>query len=225
MEFLFDTANLDIIKSFGAIYPYTGVTTNPSIVKAEGRIDFFTHLRSIREVIGFGRTLHVQVVGHTREAILADADALLGKVDDQVYIKVPTTEQGLAAMQELKARGISVTATAIYSKIQGFAAIAAGADYLAPYYNRIANLEGDPKGVVSALATTISGNGASTRLLSASFKNIAQVNEAFLAGSHAVTLQPQLLRDAFDAAAISKAVSDFDADWATIYGDVTISEL
>ena len=56
-------------------------------------------------------------------------------VDDAVYIKIPTTEEGLKAMRALKAEGVHVTATAIYSKIQGFMAIACGADFIAPYYN------------------------------------------------------------------------------------------
>ena len=55
MEILFDTANLDDIERLTPIYPVSGVTTNPSIVKAEGRIDFYPHLRRIREIIGTER--------------------------------------------------------------------------------------------------------------------------------------------------------------------------
>ena len=38
MDILFDTANLDDIKRLTPIYPVTGVTTNPTILKAEGRV-------------------------------------------------------------------------------------------------------------------------------------------------------------------------------------------
>lgn len=225
MEFLFDTANLETIEEYGALYPYTGVTSNPSILKKEGKVEFFSHFRALRDLIGPDRTLHIQVVGHTRDEIVADAEAILEKVDDQVYIKVPTTEQGIAAIGALTARGVHVTATAIYSKIQGFAAISAGADFLAPYVNRIANLDGDPVDVVRSLVQIIDGEGADTRILAASFKNIAQVNEIFLAGAQTVTIAPSLLRDAFGAAAIGKAVADFDADWASIHGNATIADL
>ncbi len=50
MELLFDTANLEDIKKYNAIYPITGITSNPSILKAEGKIDFFAHLREIRNI-------------------------------------------------------------------------------------------------------------------------------------------------------------------------------
>ena len=45
MAFMFDTANLDAIRKYIQYYPIVGVTTNPSIVKAEGQIDFFAHLK------------------------------------------------------------------------------------------------------------------------------------------------------------------------------------
>ena len=44
--------------------------------------------------------------------------------------------RGLAAIKTLKSEGYKITATAIYTVFQGLLAIEAGADYLAPYYNR-----------------------------------------------------------------------------------------
>ena len=38
MDILFDTANLGDIERLTPIYPVTGVTTNPSILKAEGKL-------------------------------------------------------------------------------------------------------------------------------------------------------------------------------------------
>ncbi|GEM_PF-5187727 len=37
MELLFDTANIEEIKKFSQYYPITGITSNPSILKAEGK--------------------------------------------------------------------------------------------------------------------------------------------------------------------------------------------
>ncbi|PVU81375.1 hypothetical protein DDP54_15885 (plasmid) [Cellulomonas sp. WB94] len=122
------------------------------------------------------------------------------KVDDAVYIKVPTTEEGLAAMQVLKRQGVGVTAAAVYTKVQGFMAITVGADFIAPYVNRIANLDVDPHELISAIADMISRTGASTKIVAASCKNIAQVNDALLAGAHTVTVRPDLLHEAFGAA-------------------------
>ena len=138
MEILFDTANLADIEEMTPLYPVSGVTTNPTIIKAEGRIDLYPHLRRIREIIGPDRTLHVQVLAQDADGIVADAHRLLDQIDGKVYAKIPTTEQGIKAIRLLKNEGIGVTATAIYSKTQGMLAIAAGADYIAPYFNRMA---------------------------------------------------------------------------------------
>ena len=50
MKFFADTAEIADIKELAATGLLDGVTTNPSIVKAEGRIDFYPHLRQIREI-------------------------------------------------------------------------------------------------------------------------------------------------------------------------------
>ena len=114
MEFLFDTANLRDIEEMTPLYPVAGVTTNPTIIKAEGRIDFYAHFRRIREIIGPDRSLHVQVLAQDAAGIVDDAHRLLDRVDGGVYAKIPTTEQGIHAMRLLKDEGIGVTATAIY---------------------------------------------------------------------------------------------------------------
>ena len=224
MEFLFDTANIEEIKKYGECFPYTGVTSNPSIIKALGKIEFFQHFKEIRNIIGFERSLHIQTLARDCEGILKEAEAILSHADDKVYIKIPTTEDGLKAMQILKKRGVHITATAIYTKIQGFMAINAGADFIAPYFNRMQNQDIDPVDTITAFAEMIM-RGFPTKIVAASFKNIAQVNEALIAGAHTVTLPPSLLHDVFSMPAIHKAVNDFADDWASVYGNQGILDM
>lgn len=225
MEILFDTANLESIKKYSQIYPFTGVTSNPSILKAEGKIEFFAHMREIRAIIGMERTLHIQTIAEDLDGILRDADAILKNVDSRVFIKIPTTEAGLQAIMKLKSQGVGVTATAIYSKIQGFMAIMAGADYIAPYRNRMENLDVNFAEAISAFRNGIEENHANYKILAASFKNIAQVNKALLAGAHTVTVPPQLLHSTFQMASVQKAIDDFRADWESVQDAKTIGEL
>lgn len=225
MELLFDTANIEEIKKYNQCYPITGITSNPSILKAEGKIPFFTHLREIRDIIGMEKSLHVQVIAEDAEGMLAEAAAILKYVDDKVFIKIPTTEEGLKAMMTLKKRGVGVTATAIYTKIQGFTAIMAGADFIAPYCNRMENLDVDFEETISAFRDMIDENDSHCKILAASFKNIGQMNKAFLAGAHTATVQPAMLHDTFGMAAVTKAVADFKKDWVSVQGEVSITDL
>jgi TalC/MipB family fructose-6-phosphate aldolase len=225
MEFLFDNVNLDTIRTLSDIYPISGVTSNPSIIKAEGKINFFAHMREIRRIIGPQKNLHIQTLTNDADSIILEAEAILTHVDKNVFVKIPTNEEGLKAIKRLKHKGIGVTATAIYSKIQAYMAIAAGADYIAPYWNRMENVDVNPAELVTAIAQMLRDSGSKTKILAASFKNIAQVNEALLCGAHEITLAPELLHQVFGMASIKQAIADFKADWVNSQGDVSLLEL
>ena len=102
MKYLLDTANLDAIRYYTDIFPIAGVTSNPSIVKKEGKIDFFAHMNEIRSIIGMDKTLHIQVTALDTDGMLRDAETILNKVDDQVCVKVPVTLEGIKAIKTLK---------------------------------------------------------------------------------------------------------------------------
>ncbi len=225
MEYLFDTVNISDIHKYMDIFPIAGITSNPSIIYQHGKIDFFKHFREIRNLIGFDRTMHIQVVSEDADHILKDAETILKQIDDQVYIKIPVTEQGLLAIRILKQQKIHVTGTAIYTKIQALTALESGADYVALYYNRMENMDIDPCDVINTTARMIQDYGYAAKILGASFKNIGQVNKALESGAQAVTVQPSLLHTAFSLPIIQKTVDDFRNDWSSLYGNVSISDL
>ncbi|UUV98654.1 fructose-6-phosphate aldolase [Vagococcus luciliae] len=222
MEFLLDTINLETIRLYNDCLEIDGVTSNPSIVKKEGRVDFYQHMKDIRQVIGFDKTLHVQVIGKTYEEMMTDAKALISEIDSDIYIKVPTTLDGLKVMKELKKMEIGVTATAIYSTFQGIMAINVGADYIAPYYNRMENLGVQSSEVLLELSEVIKTSQSSTKILAASFKNVLQVNSAISAGAHAVTIGPDILDNGLNLVSVDQAVEDFRDDWFSLYDKYSI---
>lgn len=226
MEFMFDTANIDDIKRYKDIFPITGITSNPSIIKKVGKIDFFNHFKEIRSILGFEKSIHIQAVAKDCEGIIRDAKTVLEKVDDKVYIKIPVTEEGLKAMRLLKSEGVGITATAIYTKVQALLALEAGADYLAPYFNRMENMDIDPRATIKMVADMIEKYNYSAKILAASFKNIGQVMDAFSSGAQVATVAPEILHDAFKMPSIEKAVTDFTSDWESVFGEgFSISDL
>lgn len=205
--------------------PIAGITTNPSIIKKEGKIDFFAHFAEIRKIIGNEKSLHIQVTKATAEEIICEAYTICDKIDKNVYIKIPVTVEGLSAIQILKKENFNITATAIYTKMQGFLAMEAGADFIAPYYNRMQNLDINSDETITAFANAIEKYNYSTQILAASFKNMGQVNRVIECGAGAVTLAPEIMLDAFKMPSIAKAVNDFNADWTKIFGDISIDKL
>ena len=122
MDIMLDSLNLDAIKIWKEFIPLAGVTSNPSIARMEGGRPFFQHIRQVRDLVGDTVPIHVQVIAQDYEGILADAARIRQECGPGTYIKVPTTKEGLAAIQSLKRDGYFVTATAIYTAFQGLLA-------------------------------------------------------------------------------------------------------
>ncbi|MBA5850097.1 fructose-6-phosphate aldolase [Clostridium sp. cel8] len=226
MEFMFDTANIEVIRKYIDVFPITGITSNPSIIKKEGKIDFFNHFKEIRSIIGFDKSMHIQVVATDCEGIVKDAKTILDKIDDKVYVKIPVTEDGLKAMRILKSEGVGITATAVYTKAQALLALETGADFIAPYFNRMENSDMDPRSTIKMIADMIDRYGYKTKILAASFKNIGQVMDAFSAGAQTATVAPEILCGSVKMASIKEAVENFTSDWKSIFGKgISISDL
>ncbi len=225
MEFIIDTVNLEDIKEAVEYMPIVGVTSNPSIVKKTSPKDFFKHMKEVREIIGKERSLHIQVISKECDEIVKEAHRILEEIDDQVYIKVPVSYEGVKAIKKLKAEGVNVTATAVYDLMQAYMALAAGADYIAPYYNRMQNQGIDAMKVIDSLRTEIERTQRPTKILAASFKNCEQVTTAIRSGAHAITLGKELLDQVLEMPSIDKAVRGFQEDWVQTFQAETIGEL
>ena len=225
MELLLDTANVRLIREAVSTYPICGLTTNPSIVSKEKRKDFFPLMREIREILGRNRTLHVQVTSTDCEGILKEAEAIRKNIDEDVYIKTPVSREGLKAIGIMAKDGFNVTATAIYTTIQGELAAMAGAKYLALYYNRMLNLDIDADKVFRQVADAIRADNLDCKIVGASFKNVMQLTNAIADGAQAITVPPELLDTALAHPSIGAAVDNFRKDWISVYGDKTLADL
>ncbi len=226
MQIMLDTVNLEEIKKWSNLIAISGVTSNPSIIKKEGKINFFEHMNAIKDIIGVDKSLHVQVVAQDYEGIMRDAETITKNISDDTYIKIPVNEAGIRAIKELKEKGFMVTATAVYTKFQAYLAVDAGADFIAPYYNRMQNLNIDPDEVINSIAYIIEKEKSESKILAASFKNVAQVNSALESGAQNVTVSGDLLAEGLAMPSINLAVNNFTDDWESIFGkDVTIASL
>ena len=225
MKYLIDSANLDEIRALSEYLPIAGVTSNPSIVKKEGSVPFFAHMREIRSIIGNLRPLHIQVTATDYDGMMRDAEAVFRHVDEKVFIKVPVDFEGVKVIKALRRQAANVTATAVYGMDQAFMALEAGADCIAPYYNRMEALGVDAASVIGNIAGIIAHYGYETEILAASFKQPAQIDRAILAGAHSVTVAPDVLRGIFAKQVVADAVQAFSDDWTGLYGGKTLAEL
>ena len=221
MLYILDTANLEDIKHCNEYYPLAGVTTNPTIISKENA-DFWKLVKGIREIIGEDKMLHVQTTQKTAEGIIAEAKLLKETLKGNFFVKIPIGEEGLKATKELKKLGIGVTVTAIFTPIQALIAAMAGADFVAPYVNRLDNIIGDGCDVVAETVKQLKLFDSDCKVLAASFKNAEQVNRCASVGCHSVTVSANILRTVISHPMTDSAIAGFEKDWASVYGDKTI---
>lgn len=217
MKFLIDDADLERIKALYHYYPIDGVTTNPSILAKYGKPPYEA-LLAIREFIGNKAELHAQVVSTTAEDMVEEGRRIERVLGNNTYIKIPTIPEGLRAMQILRGEGYHVTATAIYTPMQAYLAAKAGAEYAAPYVNRIDNLGGDGVTSTKKMHDIYKHNGMETRILAAGFKNSQQVQELCEYGIGCLTIASDVIENLIKNANVTTAVSDFVADFESLCG-------
>ena len=218
MKLLIDDANIDKIRKIYQYYSIDGVTTNPSILAKSGRKPYEV-LGEIREIIGKEAELHVQVVSETAEEMVLEGHKIVQKLGKNTYIKIPTVPEGLKAMRILHEEGYNITATAIYTPLQAYLAAKAGADYAAPYVNRIDNLGTNGIEVTRKIHDIFKNNKFKTEILAASFKNSLQVLELCEYGVGAATVAPDIIEGFINNTTnISAAVKEFINDFEELCG-------
>lgn len=218
MKFIIDDADVAKIKELYEYFQIDGVTTNPSILAKSGRQPYDV-LKEIREFIGEAAELHVQVISTKAEGMIEEAAKIQKELGNNTFIKIPVTKEGLKAIKHLSSQGVKITATAIYTQMQAYLAGKAGADYAAPYVNRIDNLGADGVQVAKDIHDIFKKNGLKTEVLAASFKNSQQVLELCKYGVGAATIASDVIEGLIKNPIVTSAIDAFISDFEKLCGE------
>lgn len=224
MKLLIDDAHIEDIKRLTDLYPIDGVTTNPTILSKIKQNPVET-LHQIRDVIGPDALLFVQAVPTDTEGMIEDARAIVKAFGKNTVVKIPSIPEGFKAIAKLKEEGIHTCGTVVYTPMQAYLAAKAGADYVAPYVNRIDNMGYDGVGIVKAIQDILTSNHMTAEVIAASFKNSQQVLELCRYGVGAATAAPAVIEAFVKNAAIDEAVQDFVDDFSTAFNASSMKEL
>ncbi len=226
MIYMLDTANLKDIARCVDLYPITGVTTNPSIIAKENR-PLADILRDIKKIIGDDIMLHAQVMGKDADTMVKEAYSLQEVVGSNFVVKIPATAEGIKAMKIISKKGdLRITATAILSPQQALMAAVAGAEFLAPYVNRLDNICADGVKVVADIVNLLSKHGLKAKVLAASFKNVQQVHDVSMTGAQSATIAPDVFEQLIQHPLTDSGVAQFVRDWEGVYGkDKTVLDV
>ena len=219
MKLFIDDVNVEKIKELWDLYPVDGVTSNPTILMKGGRKPLEV-LAEIREFIGPDKTLMTQVISEQAEKMLEEAYKITSVIGvENTYVKVPTNPQGVKAIKLMKKEGFHVCATGIYTVSQGLIAAHAGADYVAPYVNRIDNLGGDGIQVAKDIQDIINAYQLPCGISSASFKTTRQVNELAKYGIAAAAISLEVWESFLKNEIVDHAIDTFNRDFGKLVGE------
>lgn len=209
MKFFLDTANIEEIKRVNDLGLCDGVTTNPSIIKKEGR-DFEEVVKEICKLVD--GPVSAEVTSYECEGMVEQARAL-SKWAENIVVKIPMTEEGLKAINILSKEKIKTNCTLIFSVSQGLMAMKAGATYISPFMGRIDDMGESGAKLVSELRDVIDIYGYNSQIIAASIRHIGHLEEAALAGAHIATIPGNLFEKLWSHPLTDAGIESFKKDW------------
>jgi transaldolase len=212
MKLFLDTADIDEIRTVNAWGVLDGVTTNPTLfAKTTG----MTYDEVLKLICGITKgPVSAEVVADDVDGMLKEGRHF-AKLADNIYVKVPMSENGLEAMNRFRAEGIRTNCTLIFSANQGLMAAKAGASLLSPFVGRLDDINEEGMTVIRELVEIVTIHEMETEVLTASVRHPRHVTDAALAGSHIATVPFKIFQQLVHHPLTDKGIVQFKKDWET----------
>jgi transaldolase len=215
MKFFIDTASIDAIREVKELGMCDGVTTNPSLMAKEGRTDTDALLKEICALVEGPVSGEVTTL---TAAEMIEQGRQLAALSEHIVVKIPTTYEGLKAMNALSADGIRVNATLVFSTSQALLVAKAGAAYVSPFVGRLDDVSEDGMNVIEEIVQVYTNYDFETEVLAASIRHPLHVVQAALAGADVATIPPQVIKKLVDHPLTDRGLDRFMADWRKLQG-------
>lgn len=209
MKFFIDTANIDEIKKGLALGMVDGVTTNPSLVSKEQR-PFTEILADICALVD--GPISAEVISLDADGMVTEAREL-AKIHKNIVIKVPMTEEGLKAVNQLTAENIKTNVTLIFSSTQALLAAKAGATYVSPFVGRLDDISLNGMELISDIMTILCNYKMATEVIVASVRSPLHVAQSALLGADIATLPYKVIAQMTKHPLTDVGMEKFLADW------------
>lgn len=217
MKIFLDSADVTTVCEYVDWYHLDGVTSNPSILKKSN-----CQLNVFLDAIPQEVACFAQVIQTSYEGMLEDAKNILA-LRKNTIIKVPASKDGLRVIHTLHKQGVATLATAIYHASQAMLAAKCGAKYVAPYVNRMCDLELDGVQTTLDIQHAFRTSNIDCMVVAASFKNIHQIQTLLSNGIDAVTIPLDLFEKMLTFPYTIDAQASFKDDWQILTGKETIA--
>ncbi len=210
MKFFIDTGNLDEIREANEMGLIDGVTTNPSLIAKEGKVDFKKHIAKICELTP--GDVSAEVTALDTAGMLKEGREY-AKIAPNVVIKCPLTLDGLKATRTFRDEGTKVNVTLCFSAAQALLAAKAGATYISPFIGRLDDIGQNGMQLIADIVQIYENYQFSTEVLVASVRHPMHIVESALLGAHVATIPFKVIQQLVKHPLTDKGLDSFLSDW------------
>jgi transaldolase len=211
MKFFLDSASLKDISWATQAGLIDGITTNPSLLaKQAGDLDPRDVLKEICSLVD--GPVSAEVVAVDTDAMVREGKEL-AMIADNIVVKIPMIEAGMAAVRRLAADGIKTNVTLCFSSVQCLIAAKAGATYVSPFIGRLDDVGEEGMVVIREARVIFDNYQFATEILAASIRHPRHVVEAAMIGADVATLPPEVLKKLLLHPLTDRGLEQFLADW------------
>jgi len=209
MRFFIDTGSVAEVEEIAAWGILSGATTNPSLLAKEDG-EPADIIRRICDLVG--GPVSAEVVSDDAAGMVEEGRAL-AKLHEHVVVKVPFSNEGLAATKELSSQGLRVNMTLVFSANQALLTAQAGATYASCFMGRLDDISIDSSAVVEEIVATLRPGGTTTQVLAASIRHPEHVVTAARLGCEVATIPAKVFRQMLAHPLTEQGRERFKADW------------
>ena len=198
VEIFADGADLSTMAALASRSDIKGFTTNPTLMRKAGVVDYEAFARQALELIP-DRPVSFEVFSDDLDGIYRQARKVAAWADN-VFVKIPVSNtQGVSTaplLRQLVADGVKVNVTAL-TTLQQVAAVAAAlaeatTAFISVFAGRIADTGRDPVTLMAAALQVMAANPG-LRLIWASPREVLNVVQADRIGCHVITVTADIL--------------------------------
>lgn len=216
MRLFLDTANIEHIRRGVRLGVVSGVTTNPSLISREGKVDYQKLVKEICSVVP--GPVSTEVLSQDASGMIDEARGV-AKWADNIVVKIPATLEGVEATSVLSKEGIKVNFTLCFSLNQALLGVAAGASFVSPFVGRLDDIGEDGMKVVEDIVKFLRFYQLPTQVIAASIRHPQHCLVAAKAGAHIATVPYRVLLQMIQHPLTDIGVKRFMDDWSKLMKD------
>ncbi len=210
MRIFLDTANSEHIRHGVGLGVVTGVTTNPSLVSREGKVDYRKLVEEICAIVP--GPVSTEVLGRDVKTMVAEARDI-AKWADNVVVKIPASPEGVEATAVLARENVKVNFTLCFTLNQAILAAEAGARFISPFVGRLDDIGEDGMTVVADIVEYLDYYQLSTQVIAASIRHPQHCLMAAKVGAHIATVPYEVLLQMMRHPLTDIGIQRFRDDW------------